>query len=89
MLTCLCKENERDIFSGLLLKYTTTLGVRYHRVERNTLKSTIEEIETPYGIIKMKKSCGYGLTKEKLEYDDISRICEEYQMPFSVVKEDI
>lgn len=89
MITCLCKEKERDIFSELLLKHTTTLGVRYHRVERKTLNSTIEEVETSYGKIKMKKSCGYGITKEKLEYDDISRVCEEYQIPFHVIKKEI
>lgn len=89
MITCLCKEKERDIVIELLLKHTTTLGVRYHRVARKTLNYTIEEVETSYGKIKMKKSCGYGITKEKPEYDDISRICEEYQMPLHVLKEEI
>lgn len=89
MITCLCKEEEREIFGELLLKHTTTLGIRYHKIERKTLNSTIEKIETSYGNIKMKKSCGYGITKEKLEYDDISRVCEEYQIPFHVIKKEI
>ena len=89
MITCLCKEKERELLSDLLLKYTTTLGIRYHKVERKTLNYTIEEIETSYGKIKVKKSCGHGITKEKLEYDDISRVCEEYHIPLHVLKEEI
>ena len=36
----------------------------------------IETIETPSGPVRRKISSGYGVTREKLEFDDLARIAE-------------
>jgi len=77
MLCCLCKANEREKFAMLMLKHTTTIGVRYHEMERYTLQREIFTEDTPNGPVRMKRSYGYGIEKVKPEFDDISALIEE------------
>ena len=37
----------------------------------------IEERDTPWGKVRAKISEGYGVRKEKIEYEDLSRIARE------------
>jgi uncharacterized protein (DUF111 family) len=37
-----------------LLTETTTLGVRWHRVERQVLDRELHEVETPWGRVRVK-----------------------------------
>lgn len=74
---CLCKTEERDKFIQLILAHTTTRGVRYQTMDRVKLVSSYEEIQTPYGSVQNKISSGYGITKSKLEFDDVKAIAEK------------
>jgi len=73
LLTCICEKERSDEFAKLLLKYTTTFGVRRHDCQRYTLQREMSERETPYGKIRVKKGHGYGVQKEKPEYDDAAK----------------
>jgi len=77
MLCCLCKTADQEKFAMLMLKHTTTIGVRYHRLERYTLEREFYTEETPNGPVRMKRSYGYGIEKVKPEFDDISAFIEE------------
>lgn len=72
MLCCLCKANDREKFAILMLKHTTTIGVRWHTFKRYTLNREFYTEETPAGPVRMKRSYGYGIEKVKSEFDDIS-----------------
>ena len=77
MLCCLCKAADQEKFAMLMLRHTTTIGVRYHRFERYTLEREFYTEETPDGPVRMKRSYGYGIEKVKPEFDDISAFIEE------------
>lgn len=74
LLACLCEQKDRDKFTGLFFLHTTTRGVRYQTYERAKLESTLETRETPYGNIRIKKSSGYGVEKEKAEFEDLKSV---------------
>ncbi len=74
LLTCLCKPEDREKFTGLFFLHTSTRGVRYQTFERSTLESTIETRSTSYGDIRIKKSSGYGINKEKPEFEDLKSV---------------
>ena len=74
MITVMCKSSEAGKFVPLIFKYTSTIGIRQSTFKRYTLDRREEMADTPYGKVRIKVSEGYGVTKSKAEYDDISRI---------------
>ena len=77
MLCCLCRADEQEKFAVLMLRHTTTIGVRCHKFERYTLEREFYTEETPDGPVRMKRSYGYGIEKVKPEFDDISALIKE------------
>ncbi|WP_022766399.1 nickel pincer cofactor biosynthesis protein LarC [Butyrivibrio sp. XPD2006] len=74
LLTCLCNEDDKEKLLKAMFKYTTTLGIREQTYNRYTMLREIKKIDTPYGEIRVKKSYGHGIKREKLEYDDLAGI---------------
>lgn len=89
VICCLCYEDEREKFAKLMFKYTTTIGVRQYNCDRYILSRKIENIETDYGNVRVKKTSGYGVEREKMEYDDLSNIANKRQKSVFEVKHDI
>lgn len=83
MLSLLCRVSERDTFLHLLFLHTTTLGVREQRRQRWTLHRREETVETAYGPLRKKCVSGYGVSREKYEYDDLARIARERGLSLS------
>jgi uncharacterized protein (TIGR00299 family) protein len=76
LLSCLCAVADADKFSALLLRHTSTLGVRKALLERITLPRRVETVHTPLGDVRVKISEGLGITKCKPEFDDLARIAD-------------
>lgn len=89
VICCLCHEDERENFVKLIFKYTTTIGVRQYSCDRYILSRKIEKIETDYGNVRVKKTSGYGVEREKMEYDDLSNIANKRQKSVFEIKHDI
>ena len=89
MLCVLCKEEEAEKMAVLLLQHTTTLGVRKSSKERFVLERRIQEVGTPYGTIRKKIADGYGIHREKYEYEDLSRIAREKKMSLTQLLEQL
>ena len=77
LLSVMCNEAKKDEMVSLIFKHTTTLGIRENVSKRYTLKREIEKKETPFGEIRIKKSEGFGVVREKYEYEDLARIASE------------
>lgn len=89
VICCLCHEDEREKFAKIMFKYTTTIGVRQYNCDRYILSRKTENIETDYGNVRVKKTSGYGVEREKMEYDDLSNIANKRQKSVFDVKHDI
>ena len=85
ILSCLCAVGKTDSLSRLMLKHTTTLGVRITTFRREVLSRTVESISTEYGDIHIKRAQGYDINKYKPEYDDVLRAAGIYGVPFMTV----
>lgn len=85
LICALCPEAARVAVVEAMLRHTTTIGIRESRCRRYVLERHIESIETPYGVVRRKDSCGYGVTRSKYEYDDLARIAEERRISLSEV----
>jgi uncharacterized protein (TIGR00299 family) protein len=54
LVGALCDGGHRTAVARALLTETTTLGVRWHRVERQVLDRELQEVETPWGQVRVK-----------------------------------
>lgn len=86
-LNVLCKPDETDKMIGILLKQTTSQGVRYHVRKRQKLSSHFSSVETKYGKISVKISEGRGIKKIKPEYEDVVRAARKYGVSFMEVSD--
>lgn len=77
VINVICKEEDREKTVRLIFRHTSTIGIRENKTKRYTLDRTVETKETPFGTVRVKKSSGYGVSREKSEYDDLSHIADE------------
>ena len=89
MLTCLCRRADSQTMAALLLRHTTTLGVRETVCRRYTLERQEETAHTPWGDVRIKRSRGYGADRQKAEFEDLARIAREQDMTLAQVREKI
>ena len=86
MLTCMCRADKRDSMLRCIFKNTTTLGVREYVCNRYNLNRTEKTVEMQYGSIRVKTSFGYGVSREKAEYEDLARLARENNISLSEVR---
>ena len=89
ILCVLCHEGAKETLVRVIFRNTTTIGVREHRCSRYTLKRSFETVQTPYGDVQKKLSSGYGVTREKYEYEDLARIAREQGLSLAEVRKGI
>jgi len=77
LLTLLCRKADRERLVETLFRHTTTIGIRESEHNRYTLTRRVEVFNSPCGEIRKKISSGYGVTREKWEYEDLARIARE------------
>lgn len=86
LLTCLCELKDKDKFTGLFFLHTSTRGVRYQTYARAKLESTFVSRKSPYGDVRVKKSTGYGVEKEKPEFEDLKSIVLKHGCSIEEIK---
>ena len=77
LITVICRENNRKEVVEAIFKYTTTIGIREKICNRYVLNREIVEVDTKYGKVHKKISTGYGVHREKYEYEDLAKIARE------------
>jgi uncharacterized protein (TIGR00299 family) protein len=83
LLTCMCNKKKANFFAELMLRHTTTFGVREIFCNRYTLKHKISTRKTQYGNIRIKIGTGYNIKKSKPEYDDLAKIANSNNITFN------
>ena len=89
LLTCMCRPLDREKMVELLFRHTTTLGVRESVFRRYTLSRESKTIQTPDGDIRVKVSTGYGVAREKPEFDDLAKIARKTGKSLSELQKNI
>lgn len=77
LVCALCHEEKKEAVISAIFKNTSTLGVRESECRRHVLERSFAKYDTPYGEVRSKISEGYGVKREKLEYEDLARIARE------------
>lgn len=85
LLCVMCRTEDKESIVRLLFQHTTTIGIRENTFKRYTLDRSVEMAETPYGRIRKKISTGYGVTRQKYEYEDLAKAAREHQVSVSQI----
>lgn len=86
-LSLLARPEDKTRLAELLLRHTTTLGVRMHEVERLMLQRRIKTAETRFGPVRFKEGlCGGRVIKSMPEFADIEKISRETGLSVSEVR---
>ena len=85
LLSVLVDEDKLDDISHTLLAETTTLGVRYHQVERRKLERSITTVKTQYGPVRVKICIFDNLQRLAPEYDDCAQLARQQNVPIQSV----
>ena len=89
LLSVLCRPEQTHALTECLFRHTTTLGVREDYVQRYTLRRETRTADTPWGTVRVKTASGYGVTREKPEYEDLAKIARENNLSLREVKDKI
>jgi uncharacterized protein (DUF111 family) len=86
VLSALCDPEKLPPLVPLLLRETTTLGVRVREVERLCLPREIWEVVTPYGTVRVKVAkFGDEIVNLAPEYDDCRLLALRCSVPLKEV----
>ena len=86
MLSCLCRREQRDDILRCIFKNTTTLGVREHVCARHLLSRAAAQQDSGIGTVGIKRASGWGVSRQKAEYDDLAKIAKETGMSLMEIK---
>jgi hypothetical protein len=81
-LTILCKEADSEKLIKIIMKETTTIGLRFYEVKRRVLQREIKLIDTEFGKVRVKFSrLGDEILKATPEYEDCKKIAKKFDIP--------
>ncbi|MDR3113461.1 MAG: LarC family nickel insertion protein, partial [Endomicrobium sp.] len=86
LFSVLCKKEQADFFAKLILKHTSTFGVRKEIVFRYALERKIEKKKTPYGTIRFKTGFAKDIEKSKPEYEDLKKYIKKLPYGYEKMK---
>ena len=77
LLSVICLPEDADRLAEVMMKHTTTLGIRRADMSRYVLRRGEEKAETPYGEVRIKRAAGMGVERVKPEFEDLAALARE------------
>jgi uncharacterized protein (TIGR00299 family) protein len=88
LVTVTCEPERIELFTGILLRETTSIGLRWRLESRIKARRQIVEFQTKYGPVKGKVAEANGeIINISPEYEDCKRIALEKKVPLKEVME--
>ena len=85
MLGVIGRPEQVSTLAELILRETTTLGVRLRRSQRLIAERRQERVLTPYGEVRIKLKLLGDRAVGAPEYEDCARLAREQQVPLADV----
>ena len=89
LLNVICSPENADELAALIMKHTTTLGIRRQDMTRYILQRTVETVDTPYGPVRIKKASGMGVSRSKAEYEDLATLADSNHVSLETIRKAI
>jgi uncharacterized protein (DUF111 family) len=86
VLSVLCGDEVAWAVEEVVFRHSSTLGVRRTRHERDALERSYEEVETPWGAVRVKVGhLGGEIVNRAPEFEDCRRLAERAGVPLKEV----
>ncbi len=88
-LSVLCDRERRDDMIALILRETTSIGVRYYEAARVTMERRFKEVDTKYGRVRVKVA-GFRDSMRKFmpEYEECRELAKKSGEPLLNIMEE-
>jgi uncharacterized protein (TIGR00299 family) protein len=84
--TVVCRPADRRTLADLVFRETTTIGVRYHEMDRECLDRATVPVTTPWGEVRVKVARrGDDVLNAQPEFDDVARLAAAHGVPIKDV----
>lgn len=81
-LSVLCGSEQKNTLIELILRETTTIGIRYYETSRVTMQRRFAYVQTKYGPVRVKiSSAGRSVARSVPEFDDCRKLAEANDVP--------
>ncbi len=89
-LSVLCESDKKNDLIDIILKETTSIGVRYFETQRVTMDREVKEFSIKYGKVRLKTSrMGKSLVKCSPEFEDCRKIAQETGLPLREIIDEV
>jgi len=86
LVTVVCQPDVRRRLTDLVFRETTTIGVRYHEMDRECLERETVPVTTPWGEVGVKVARrGAEVLNAQPEFDDVARLAAAHDVPIKTV----
>ena len=89
MIQVLCRAEKKDCVIQAIFRHTSTIGLREQKMNRYILHREMTVKDTPYGEVRFKRVSGFGVEREKAEYEDLAKIAEKTGISLSELRKTI
>ena len=89
LLSVICLPEDAGKLAAVMMKHTTTLGIRRQDMSRYVLDRRIETVETSYGPVRVKTTSGMGVQRRKAEYEDLATLAELNQVSLETIRKEL
>ncbi|TLQ20784.1 LarC family nickel insertion protein [Lentilactobacillus parafarraginis] len=76
----LVQPADRDRLAELVLRLTTTIGVRYQTLNRTVMNRDFETVQTQFGAIRVKVATFKDIAKRTPEFEDCLAAAKHYHV---------
>lgn len=85
VLNVICKEEDIETLQNIIFEETTTIGIRYSRMERTILPRETRTLPTPWGEVLAKVCTLNGKEQLYPEYESVAQLSREKEIPFTEI----
>ena len=86
LLSVICMPEDADRLGAVIMKHTSTLGIRRQDMSRYSLERSEETVSTAYGDIRVKHACGMGVDRAKPEYEDVAALAKQHGVSMETIR---
>ena len=85
VLNVICKEEDIETLQNIIFEETTTIGIRYSRMERTILPRETRTLPTPWGEVLAKVCTLNGKEQLYPEYESVAQLSREKEISFAEI----
>ena len=89
LFSVVCLPEDADRLAALIMKHTTTLGIRRQEMGRYMLAREITPVSTPYGEVRVKHASGMGVDRSKPEYEDLAALARKHGVSLDTIRKSV